>query len=186
MKKYEHNPRTWTKKQIEQLRKSMLELGDLSGIVHDLNSDQIIGGNFRSEIMDVNKCDIELVEQFEEPTPQGTVGIGFITWNGERFAYRQVRWTKEQCDRACISANAMGGDFDYDELANYFAEYDLEEFGLDLWKPEEPSSEESPAPGKEDKIQITIEFASIGERERFLALMKQQIETDYDCSVSTK
>lgn len=183
MKKYEHNPRTWTKKQIEQLRKSMLELGDLSGIVHDLNTDQIVGGNFRSEIMDVNKCEIELVEQFEEPTPQGTIGIGFITWKGERFAYRQVRWTKEQCDRACISANAMGGDFDYDELANYFAEYDLTEFGLDVWNPvNETPKDETHAPS-EDKIRVSIEFESAGDKERFLSLRKEEIETEFHCAV---
>lgn len=180
MKKYQHNPRTWTKKQIEQLRKSMLELGDLSGIVHDLNSDQIVGGNFRSEIMDINKCEIELIEQYEEPTPQGTVGIGFVTWKGERFNYRQVRWTKEQCDRACISANAMGGNFDYDEIANYFSDYPLDEWGLDVWQPEaEPEKQKD----VEEKIRVVIEFNSNGDKERFLALTAPDIEEKYDCEI---
>ena len=178
MRKYEHNPRTWTKKQVQQLRKSMLELGDLSGIVHDLNSDQIIGGNFRSDIMDINKCEIEIVKQYDVPTPQGTVAIGFVTWNGEKFNYRQVRWMKEQCDRACISANAMGGDFDYDELANYFSEYDLEEFGLDLWKPEEAKEEKPP---KDKPISLQINFTSEGERTRFIVLMQERLEKDFDC-----
>lgn len=110
MKKYEHNPRQWTRKQRDQLRENLRLLGDISGIVHDLNSDQIIGGNFRSDVMDINKCHIEIVRQFDEPDEQGTVAFGFVEWNGKLYNYRQVRWTKEQCERACISANAMGGE----------------------------------------------------------------------------
>lgn len=183
MKKYEHNPRTWTKKQFAQLTKSLRELGDLSGIVHDLNSDQIVGGNFRSEVMDINKCEIEIIQRFETPTKQGTVAVGYVHWNGERFNYRQVRWTKVQCDRACISANAMGGDFDYDELANYFNEYDLTEFGLDVWNPEEePKKKESGA--STAKPAVKIEFPTDGEKERFLALMRSTIENSFDCTIN--
>lgn len=181
MKKYEHNPRQWTKKQREQLENNLRLLGDLSGIVHDLNSDQIVGGNFRSDVMDINKCQITLVKQFDEPDEQGTVAFGFVVWENKLYAYRQVRWTKEQCDRACISANAMGGDFDYNELANYFSQYDLTEFGLDLW--EQPKEDKAPAT-TEEKIRLTIDFATDGERSRFIALMKDKIEQDFDCQVN--
>lgn len=132
MKKYEHNPRQWTRKQRDQLRENLRLLGDISGIVHDLNSDQIIGGNFRSDVMDINKCHIEIVRQFDEPDEQGTVAFGFVEWNGKLYNYRQVRWTKEQCERACISANAMGGDWDFDELANNWDDKPLSVYGLEL------------------------------------------------------
>ena len=45
MKLYHKNPRQITKKQYSDLETWLRELGDLSGIVHDLNSDEIIGGN---------------------------------------------------------------------------------------------------------------------------------------------
>lgn len=50
MKQYGKNPRKITKKQLEQLKANIEELGDLSGIVHDLNSDEIISGNQRSKV----------------------------------------------------------------------------------------------------------------------------------------
>ena len=45
MKEYHKNPRKITPKQLEQLKANIQELGDLSGIVHDLNTDEIITGN---------------------------------------------------------------------------------------------------------------------------------------------
>ncbi|MDP4270089.1 MAG: hypothetical protein Q8909_08170, partial [Bacteroidota bacterium] len=63
-----------------------------------------------------NSCEIEIVKQLPEPDAQGTVAHGFILWNGQRLNYRQVRWTTEQCDKACITANSLGGDWDYESL----------------------------------------------------------------------
>ena len=58
MKLYHKNPRTISKKQYSQLEEWLRELGDLSGIVHDLNTDEIIGGNQRSRVFDVDKCKV--------------------------------------------------------------------------------------------------------------------------------
>ena len=62
MKTYHKNPRTIKDKQFADLRAWLLELGDLSGMVHDLNSDEIIGGNQRGRVFDVNECEIDLVD----------------------------------------------------------------------------------------------------------------------------
>jgi hypothetical protein len=43
-------PRQITTKQMTMLAHDLAELGDLSGIVHDLNTDELIGGNQRSKI----------------------------------------------------------------------------------------------------------------------------------------
>lgn len=67
MKQYSKNPRKITKKQLEQLKANIEELGDLSGIVHDLNSDEIISGNQRSKVIDINKCDIQITEKYDQP-----------------------------------------------------------------------------------------------------------------------
>lgn len=58
MKEYHKNPRKISADQLEQLKANIEELGDLSGIVHDLNSDEIISGNQRSKIIDINNCEI--------------------------------------------------------------------------------------------------------------------------------
>ena len=131
MRKYHKNPRKISDQQYGQLQSTLAELGDLSGIVHDLNSDEIIGGNQRSDVFDVNYCKIELTHEMDEPDEQGTVGQGYIQWQGKRYAYRQVRWTPEQCEKANIVANKAGGDWDFEELANSFDLDDLMAWGFD-------------------------------------------------------
>ena len=119
MKPYHKNPRRINKKQFEQLKENLLYLGDLSGIVHDLNSNEIVGGNQRSSVFDVNECDVEIVHQYDYPDEQGTIAHGFIIWKDKRYTYRQVRWTPKQCEQANITANRLGGEWDFDELANW-------------------------------------------------------------------
>lgn len=130
MKHYHKNPRQIKTKQFNQLRDALSELGDLSGIVHDLNSDEIIGGNMRSDVFNINHCEIELTHQGETPDEQGTVAHGFVVWKGKRYAYRQVRWTPKQCERANIVANKAGGNWDFDILANAFDMDDLLTWGF--------------------------------------------------------
>ena len=62
MKHYHKNPRRITKKQFENLRQWLTELGDLSGVIHNLPTDEIIGGNQRMEVFDLNNCQIEITE----------------------------------------------------------------------------------------------------------------------------
>jgi len=130
-KQYHKNPRQITAKQYEALAIDLAELGDLGGIVHDLNSDEIIGGNQRSRVFDLNACDVALTEVLEEPDAQGTVAHGFIIWKGKKYAYRQVRWTERQCERANIVANKRGGTWDFDILANAFEQDDLLSWGFE-------------------------------------------------------
>jgi hypothetical protein len=131
MKQYHKNPRTLSEKQFKLLKRDLLELGDLSVIVHDLNSDEIIGGNQRSRIMEIKKEMITLIEKHRKPTKTGTVATGFVTFNGEKFAYRQVRWTPRQCEKANIVSNKAGGSWDMDILANSFEVEDLQNWGFE-------------------------------------------------------
>lgn len=116
MKQFPNNPRLWTDEDRAKLKANLQELGDISGIVHDENSDSIPCGNFRSDTININKCEIEIVKEFDEPDAQGTVALGYVIWEGNRYNYRRVQWTAEQCEKACITANALGGDWDYEEL----------------------------------------------------------------------
>lgn len=91
MKQYHKNPRKITDAQLQQLKENIQELGDLSGIVHDLNTDEIISGNQRSKVININECEIEIVKQYDEPNEQGTIAFGFIIFENQRLNYRQVR-----------------------------------------------------------------------------------------------
>ena len=130
MKLYHKNPRQITEKQFNDLDEWLSELGDLSGIVHDLNSDEVIGGNQRSRVFDINKCEIVLTEELEEPDDQGTVAHGYVIWKGKKYAYRQVRWDDKQCEKANIVSNKGGGSMDFDILANEFEVDDLLDWGF--------------------------------------------------------
>lgn len=130
-RQYHKNPRQISRKQYEALEQRLAELGDLSGIVHDLNSDEIIGGNQRSRVFDINACDVELVQVLDTPDEQGTVAHGFVLWEGYKYAYRQVRWTERQCEQANVVANKAGGDWDFDILANEFNGDDLLAWGFE-------------------------------------------------------
>ena len=64
-KTYHKNPRTISEKQMSDLKEWIEELGDISGIVHDKNTDEIVAGNQRTEAIDIKKCDIEIYKTFD-------------------------------------------------------------------------------------------------------------------------
>ena len=130
MQQYSKNPRKITDAQLEQLKSNIKELGDLSGIVHDLNTDEIISGNQRSKVININECEIEIVKKYDEPNEQGTIAFGFVIFENQRLNYRQVRWNEKQREKACITANALGGEFDYDILLENWDITELENWGI--------------------------------------------------------
>lgn len=136
---FSKNPRYITSEAKEKLIKLTAELGDISGIVIDINSKQFIGGNQRSDILDL-KGHIENVEwviEYEAATEQGTLKVGFFTdpRTEERFNVRLVDWTPEQCDIANLAANYAGGTSDLDKLLRSFSsENVLKVFDLEKLK----------------------------------------------------
>lgn len=138
MKPFEHNPRKLTKKKAHRLEDTLARLGDLSGVVHELNTGRVAGGHQRLRVMfgedagefRVKDGDIEYVTRFEKPDSQGTVAQGFILWRGYRYAYRETRWNDEDFKEANIAANVGAGTWDWEELANAFDAPDLMEWGF--------------------------------------------------------
>lgn len=127
-KEFKNNPRKISDKQIGDLKHSLETLGDLSGIVVNIPTGEIIGGNQRSKIIDLDKCEIlkSKIVTFKEPNQQGTLRQGLIkTPGGNLLNYREVQWDEEQCRIANIAANKMGGDWDFETLKNEFEETDL-------------------------------------------------------------
>jgi DNA modification methylase len=131
LKQYSKNPRKISDKQFDELKQWLAELGDLSGIVHDINSNQVISGNQRTKVFSLKESDIVITEKYKKPTKTGTIALGYVIYNGEKFNYRQVKWSPKQCDKASIIANKAGGEWDEDKLAEFFSADDLSEWGFE-------------------------------------------------------
>jgi hypothetical protein len=128
---YHNNPRKIKKKQLDDLDENLRLLGDLSCIVYDLNSSELISGNQRSKVINIENCEIVITERYEPATEQGTVAIGYVVWEGQKLNYREVRWTAEQCERANITANKLGGTWDFEILNQKFDRENLKQFGFE-------------------------------------------------------
>jgi ParB-like chromosome segregation protein Spo0J len=124
------NPRKITEKRLAALGESLREYGDLSCIVHNEVSDQLVGGNQRSKVINPNAV-ITILKEFDPPTEQGTVAWGIIEDpdTGPMF-YRRVRWDEMKERMANLKANHEGGEDDLPILAEWLVE--LKEMGANL------------------------------------------------------
>lgn len=198
---YHKNPRLITEKQFAQLSKSLKMFGDLSGVVVDLNTHEIISGNQRindhllnlKESGDLGKQPIEIVKRFDPMTEAGTTAVGFININGEPHNYREVRWTPEQAEQANIQANRMGGMWDKDILANQFDQEQLLEWGFELYDfegaasfgpglMEDPAEEDDEAPSLNTETEAVIkpgDLITLGDHLLLCgdATLKEHVET---------
>lgn len=182
MKQFTGNPRIWTDKERAKLKANLEELGDISGIVHDENSNEIPCGNFRSDIINIINSEIEIVKEFDKPDAQGTVALGFVIWEGNRYNYRRVQWTREQCEKACLTANALGGDWDYEALMS--GDWDVELLklcNLDV-KEETSTMHEDLSDKLQEEFKLEITLSSESEQEE---LFNELEERGYQCRVLT-
>lgn len=127
------NPRRINKHDGMALAKSMQEFGDLSGIVFNVQTKQLVGGHQRVNIIKVvmgGGATVQVTQRFEEPTADGTVGIGYVVHKKKSYAYREVDWPYERELAANIAANRIQGEFDLDLLAE--ANYLLHENNPEL------------------------------------------------------
>ena len=127
---FPHNPRKLTDKDREALKASLIELGDLSGIVHNSTTGNIVSGNQRSDIFDIAHCDITIQEEYDKPDKQGTTALGYIIWQGNKYSYRRVKWGKLKERKANILANKLGGEFDNKLLKEFWSDLPLLDWGF--------------------------------------------------------
>ncbi|MCU0439325.1 MAG: hypothetical protein MUC49_15620 [Raineya sp.] len=186
-KGYHKNPRQISEKQFANLKEWLEELGDLSGIIHDLNSNELIGGNQRSRVIFASgDYEVNLTKKYANPTKTGTVAVGHLTWNGEMYNYRQVRWTPKQCEKANIIANKAGGTWDTDILANEFEIEDLSDWGFEDWELSFANTEEEEEEQEEKKengyvIKSEIIFDDEGQKanfDKFLIYLKKKYKQE--------
>lgn len=109
------NPRTITDEKKAQLKKALLKFGDLSGIVFNKKSKQLVGGHQRRDALDENSA-ITITKKYSKPTRTGTVAEGYVELGTDKFTYREVYWDERTERSANIAANKGAGVFDNDKL----------------------------------------------------------------------
>ena len=124
------NPRTITDKKLAALKKTLLEFGDLGGVVYNRRSKQLVGGHQRSKLFADAVITIERTHKV--PTKTGTLAEGFIEFGGERFAYREVLWDELTEKAANVAANKGAGEWDTGILTEWLRELDSVNFDMDL------------------------------------------------------
>jgi hypothetical protein len=112
------NPRKpWTNDQLAGFRQSLLKFGDLGGIVRNLTTDQLIGGHKRVEAFR-DAAAVQVVAAPQDVDAQGTVAHGYVVVDGNRFAYREVRWSVDDEMAANLAANRWGAEWDWKLVAD--------------------------------------------------------------------
>ena len=102
------NPRKISPEALEGLRASLEKFGDLSGVVFNRSTGQLVGGHQRVKIFTEENPEITMVED----------NLGFFIFSGHKFPYREVEWTPAFEAQANLAANnpAIQGEFDLDRL----------------------------------------------------------------------
>lgn len=115
------------------LQNSLAHFGDLSGIVFNETSQTLVGGHQRGEVAHVmGVSDVTIERTYDPPTKTGTVSEGYIVLNGERHAFRGVRWDGKTEKAANIAANKGAGEFEFAALSQIMHDLNDANFELDL------------------------------------------------------
>lgn len=114
------NPRKISAEKLDNLKASLAKFGDLSGIVYNRRTNQLISGHQRSKYLKDATVHVEI--KHEKPTAAMTVAEGHIIIEGERFKYREVDADKTWEMEALLAANKHGGEWDQEVLRLALAE----------------------------------------------------------------
>lgn len=137
------NPRKPWKdaKQQTAFMHSLQTFGDLSGIVFNIKTRQLVGGHKRvdefKKLSAEGRVALTITDDVRDAKGNGdavgTLRYGHVTLpNGVRFAYREVNWPKGKESAANLAANKWGAEFDLAGVKELLAEASAEGFDLDL------------------------------------------------------
>lgn len=133
------NPRKISEERLTQLKSSMAAFGDISGIVFNRRTGHLVGGNQRSKEFDTS-ARVVITKRFTTNS-SGTVAVGYISHQGERFSYREVDWPEDKEMAAMIAANKNAGEWDTAELTSqlkHLASFDVDfDLSLTMFEPKE-------------------------------------------------
>lgn len=117
-----YNPRSISSHDYHSLVKSIKELGDLSGLVFNTQTKQMVGGHQRKQAYQELGGIIEIVERLAKPNSVGTIAYGFVKIGDERYAYREVDWPEHKEKLANLAANRISGEWDDQKLSELIYE----------------------------------------------------------------
>jgi hypothetical protein len=120
----DYNPRKISQESLDSLGKALDELGDLSGIVKNIRTGNLVTAHQRIKCMPKD-TEIHITDRYDPPTAKGTVAEGYIVFAGEKHKYREVDWPMEKEKLANLAANNQGGWNDDAKLAAMLAELQL-------------------------------------------------------------
>jgi hypothetical protein len=128
LKSNPNNPRTISDEQKQMLLRSLKEFGDLSGIVLNKRTGQLVGGHQRVDAFRNTENDVrvEIRDHLASPDITGTIAFGYVHVNGTRYSYREVDWDESRETMANLAANKMGGEFVFDEVARILGQLELD------------------------------------------------------------
>jgi len=143
-----YNPRKISDQKLKLLAAAMREFGDLSGIVFNRRTGNLVGGHQRVKSFDqtwkVVKRDCEDIV--------GTVALGHVETPYGQWIYREVDWPKEKEMAANLAANKHSADWDFLALNDVLASINDMNFNIALTGFDE---------GELDSISIDIEKTKI-------------------------
>ena len=123
-----YNPRKISQPQLDRLGRAMAYFGDLSGIVVNRGTGNVVGGHQR-----LLHLDPDWVIVSEPHTDEvGTVAFGHIDTPWGRWAYREVDWPESKELAANIAANKHGGEWDIPKLKAILTEIDTGDIDIDI------------------------------------------------------
>src|SRR5690606_17197668 len=128
-----YNPRRIEPDRLATLGRLMKEHGDLSGIVYNRRTRRLIGGHQRKEHLPAD-AEVHITERLTKPNAQGTVAVGYVVADGERWAYREVDVDEQREAAMNVAANKGGllAEFDIPKLADLLSTLDAEGYDATL------------------------------------------------------
>lgn len=154
------NPRVVSDERLEMLKAALVEFGDLSGFIYNVRTKRLVGGHQRAKVLPKDSK-IKIEKKYETPTTKGTTAEGHVSFNGERYKYREVDWDEVREDAALLAANKSAGewddtrvkgilqrlnDFDFDVSLTMFDDFEFKNLLAEpkIKKQKEPIEDEGP------------------------------------------
>jgi hypothetical protein len=198
LKPSQTNPRKISDDQLRMLAKSLAEFGDLSGIVVNRQSGNVVGGHQRIKCLDPSW----VITSKPITDSSGTVASGWIETAWGRLSYREVDWDERKEVAANIAANKHRGEWDFPKLKDLIADLDDGSYDMDLTgfcsselettfgivghRNIVPEKEESMVPDKNPNILVRLSFLPgiwLGQRLEINEVL-DKMEKTYSCKIT--
>lgn len=127
------NPRKeWDEDSKEAFARSLAEFGDLSGVILNTTTGQLVGGHKRvAEFRKDAEAQVIITDRFNPADLAGTVAYGHVLLSsGVRFAYREVEWSEDKEALANLAANRWGAEWDWQGVSDILKGLDVDSLDL--------------------------------------------------------